>query len=272
MQASFLFTYRADAEGFRRRNLETVLVWLSTLASRAELEVIVIEQSSAPTLPRDGLDSFENVRVMHAFNNGPFNKSWGLNLASRVATTPWLFIADADIILPNDIEETLDLLARNVEVVKPFHRWIDLSVEETDALDDGVLPVDAINSNALADRRAIGEHLVLGGGLFAMQAKTFARLGGFDERFLGWGGEDDAMTLKIQRARPSVVALQGTALHLYHERNRTVMMGHADYATNVALLDEYRRLPDAPLYRMMEIQRQMAGNWQKYSPARLLEV
>jgi predicted glycosyltransferase involved in capsule biosynthesis len=272
VQASYLLTYRADDAGFRRRNLETILVWLSTLACREALEVIVVEQSPVPTLPRDGLDSFANVRVLHAFNAGPFNKSWGLNLASRVANASWFFLADADLMIATDIEETLDVLARGVDVVKPYHRVIDLTQAQTDALDDGTLPLDLIESDAPADRRAIGEHLVLGGGVIAMQARTFTRIGGFDERFIGWGGDDDAITLKIQRVRPSVVALQGAALHLYHPRDQAALMGHAHYTQNVALLDEYRQLPDAPLMRMLEIQKQMAANWKKYSPVELPKV
>jgi predicted glycosyltransferase involved in capsule biosynthesis len=266
VQASYLLTFRDDANGIRRRNLETVLTWLNTLPNREELEVIVIEQSRVPSL--DAADNmFHRVRVVHAFNAEYFNKSWGLNLATRHSTTPWLFFADSDMMLPSGIEETLDLLARGVEIVKPYSRLIDLTEQETDALDDGVLP-DAIITSAGGEsaRQAIGEHIVLAGGIFAIQSKTFAKLGGFDERFIGWGGEDNAMTLKIQRARPATVQLDALALHLFHPRDLPNARVNPQYQRNLALLEQYRHLSDAALFRMFEIQKQLAGNERKYSP------
>jgi N-terminal domain of galactosyltransferase len=263
-------TFRADDAGYRRRNLDTVLAWLSTLKIRDELQVVVLEQSQTSTLTQGSLDElFSGVQIVHAYNDGAFNKSWGLNVAARYAQAPLLFFADTDLIVPNDFEETLELLARGVEVVKPYNRLIDLSEAQTDALDDGVLPLAAMSGadvNTPTNRAHIGEHVSLGGGVFAIQARRFLQIGGFDERFLGWGGEDDAMTLKIQRVRPSTMVLDACALHLFHPRDQAALMSHAHYAQNKALLEPYRQLPDAQLTRMMEIQKQMGGNPHKYSP------
>jgi predicted glycosyltransferase involved in capsule biosynthesis len=272
VQASYLITFRDDATGVRRHNLETVLTWLNTLPVRAEIEVIVVEQSSVPTIDTTD-DMFRNVRVMHAFNAGAFSKSWGFNFAARCSTTPWLFFADADMLLPEGLEESLDLLARGVEVVKPYTRLLDLSESETNALDDGVLPaaINAPDSGAHA-RQAIGEHVVLAGGIFAIQSKTFAKLGGFDERFVGWGGEDNAMTLKIQRARPSTMQLDALGLHLFHPRDVSALRSNPQYQRNLSMLDQYRYLPDASLFRMFEIQKQLAGNPRKYSPPIDIEI
>ena len=190
MQASYLITYREDATEHRRRNLESVLAWLSTLPIRVELQVIVVEQSQTPSLHREADELFRDVTLVHTFNPGEFNKSWGLNIAARYATTPWLFFADADMMLPNGLDETLDMLARGVEVVKPYSRLIDLNENETLALDDGELPSALGEPDAGTQARAQdGEYVVLAGGIFAIQSKTFARMGGFDERFLGWAAK-----------------------------------------------------------------------------------
>jgi predicted glycosyltransferase involved in capsule biosynthesis len=271
-------TFRADDAGYRRRNLETVLAWLSTIKIRDDLQVIVVEQSQTPSLTRGSLDElFSGVQIVHAYNDRAFNKSWGLNVAARYSQAPCLFFADTDLMVPNDFEETLDMLARGVEVVKPYNRLIDLTDEQTHALDDGVLPLAAMNgtdANTPTDRAHIGEHVSLGGGIFAIQARRFMQLGGFDERFIGWGGEDDAMTLKIQRTRPSTMVLDACALHLFHPRDQVALMSHAHYAQNKALLEPYRKLPEAQLTRLMEIQKQMGGNPHKYSPnnAKMLAV
>jgi predicted glycosyltransferase involved in capsule biosynthesis len=269
VQASYIITFRADVEGYRRRNLETTLAWLSTLRSRNELQVIVIEQSRTPTINAADDELFQQVELLHAFSDRPFNKSWGLNIGARLAKTQCLFFADADMIIPTDIEETLELMARGVEVVKPYTKMIDLNAAQTEALDDGVLPEEALAGEQATDRAHKGEHLVLAGGIFATQSQRFARLGGFDERFVGWGGEDDAMTLKIQRVQASTMLLEGLALHLYHPRDQTALMNHAHYGPNTALLEQYRQLPETALLRMFEIQKQMIGNPRKYSPQSL---
>ena len=38
----------------------------------------------------------------------------------------------------------------------------------------------------------------MAGGIFIIQREFFARAGGFDERFTGWGGEDDDMSNRIK--------------------------------------------------------------------------
>ncbi len=267
MQASYIITYRADDAGYRRHNLETVLTWLSTLALRDELQVILVEQAATPSLNAAEDPLLERVELLHVYSEQAFNKSWGFNIGARLARTPWLIFADADMILPGGLDETLDVLARGVDVVKPYSRMIDLDAAQTEALDEGVLPQAALSGEQASGRAHIGEHVVLAGGVFAIQAARFGQIGGFDERFLGWGGEDDAMTLKIQRTRPSVVALDAPALHLYHPRDQAALMNHPQYAQNKALLSCYRDLPESPLFRMFEIQKQFAGNIHKYSPA-----
>lgn len=226
-----------------------------------------------PTLDAADDELFSNVRLVHAYNPGAFNKSWGLNVATRFARTPWLIFADADLMLPAGLDETLDLVARGIEVVKPYNRLLDLSENETRDLDHGVMPNAIIDPHAGGSgRKHLGEHIVLAGGIFAIQSGTYARLGGFDERFLGWGGEDNAMTLKIQRARPSVVQLDAAALHLFHPRDTDKLQSSPHYPSNLRLLETYRDFPENVLFRQFEIQRQSAGNLQKYAPQRLIET
>jgi predicted glycosyltransferase involved in capsule biosynthesis len=101
--------------------------------------------------------------------------------------------------------------------------------------------------------------------LFAIRRDAFVHLGGFDERFVGWGGEDDAMTIKVERARLSCVELdREVALHLHHPRPAEATFGHAHYAANRALLDDYARYDDATLARLAEVQWQLAGHARKY--------
>ena len=124
-----------------------------------------------------------------------------------------------------------------------------------------------IDVEARRDRDAIGERLVLCGGWFAMRRDAFTAIGAFDERFVGWGGEDDAMTMKVELARLSTCELDpGPALHLWHPRSHATTLGHAHYASNVALVADYARYDETTLARLFEVQRQIHGRRDKYVP------
>lgn len=122
-------------------------------------------------------------------------------------------------------------------------------------------------SGAAANREGIGEHIAYAGGAFLITRAAFVHVGGWDERFRGWGGEDDAMSYKIERARLSGIELdRRPALHLHHARSQATTFGHQHYASNCALLESYRELDDRQLARFAEVQMQLIGHREKYRP------
>jgi predicted glycosyltransferase involved in capsule biosynthesis len=107
--------------------------------------------------------------------------------------------------------------------------------------------------------------VVFAGGLFLIQRELLLRLGGFDERFRGWGGEDNAMTRKLKRARIQAWQSVGPpALHLWHPYSFETTYGSPHYADNRRLLDEYKGYSDAEFTRLCEAQRRLMGNPDKY--------
>ena len=264
MGASCILTYRGEAgdgDGARRRNLDAVL---ARLARSPAIEVIVVEQDDLPRL--SGTLPHPAVRRVFAHNRGPFNKGWGFNVGARHASGGELAFCDADVLIGASLDKALQLCARDYAMAKPYVRLIDLSRADTLALRAGTLPSVTADPRH-AGREAIGEALPLCGGLFAIRRTAFAHLGGFDERFVGWGGEDDAMTIKVERARLSCVELDDEpALHLWHPRPRARTTGQPHYAQNVALLAAYRSYADAEMSRLAEVQWQVCGNVRKYQP------
>ena len=67
-----------------------MLRWLERLPL---LEVIVFEQDSVPRV--DSKPASINRRMLFGYNAGPFNKSWGFNVAARQTARPILVFADA---------------------------------------------------------------------------------------------------------------------------------------------------------------------------------
>jgi glycosyltransferase involved in cell wall biosynthesis len=264
MTATIILTYREGNTPERRANLMATLQWL---AATPEFETIVVEQDTLPRLK--GPLPHPRCKILYAYNPGPFNKSWGLNVGARVADSPVLVFGDADLIVPGMLAKSVQHCLGGATLVKPYRRLVDLYADESRLVRNQPLaPPQHSDPAKAADRKAQGEHLVLCGGMFALRRDAFWFLGGWDERFVGWGGEDDAFTYKLQRARvPTFEFDEVPALHLWHPRAAPGLEGqHEHYANNCALVERYRRYTDAELLRLAEVQSQIVGYREKYRP------
>jgi N-terminal domain of galactosyltransferase len=259
---SYIITYRATDDPARRANLEAVLAWLTL---QTLTEVILVEQDVAPTL--GNLASFPNLRSLFAYNPGPFNKSWGFNVGARASKGSLLAFGDADV-LCRGLPAGVAAVRSGAPVVRPFSKALDLDEADSNILraDLSCLGDPSFGAGAI-DRSETGESLPLCGGLVLFQRQFLARLGGWDERFLGWGGEDDAMDIKVQRSGARGVVLKGSpGFHLAHRRAVTSIDSDPLYRNNLALLQQLRQIPDENLRRMCEVTAQLAGNPNMHRP------
>ncbi|TXI82047.1 MAG: glycosyltransferase [Cupriavidus sp.] len=262
MQATIMMTYRAGATPDRYLNL---LSTLQRLAQHPNHEVIVVEQDVLPTISE--CLPHPNCRVLFAYNPGPFNKAWGLNIAVRAAKFPLFVFTDADLLPPAKLDQYISSFQSGYAFIKPYRRVIDLTPEQTLAARAGTLDLASLQSMP-QDRSGIGEHLVLCGGMFMIRHNAFTHVGGWDERFVGWGGEDDALSYTVQRARLSTLEYdEQPALHLWHPRSTTALGEDPNYLNNCRLNARYRLYNDAELKRWSEVNRQVMGHSKKYEPA-----
>lgn len=259
--AAYVLTYRGNNDPHRRANLDAVLDWLAPMT---QIEVVVVEQDVLPTLPREL--PHPRCRVVFAYNPGPFNKSWGLNVGFRLTQSALLGFGDADIITGETLPRAYQLLGQGMQAAKPYRRLIDLSPEETRLVLDGAVDqVPHRSETGGRNREDIGERIVFAGGSFVIRREAFVALGGWDERFRGWGGEDDALSYRIERSGLACTEIDiGPALHLWHPRAAT--FGQPYYEDNLRLLDEYPKYADAQLSRLAQVQMQLIGNIGKYRP------
>ena len=259
---SYIITYRASDDPARRANLDAVLAWLKlqTLA-----DVIVIEQDVAPTL--GDLASFPGLRTLFAYNPGPFNKSWGFNVGVRAGKGSLLAFGDADV-LCRSLPAAVAAARSGAPVVRAFSKAVDLDEDDSDALRSDP-PASAILASA-RPRPTVGESgeiVPLCGGVVLFQRQFLARLGGWDERFLGWGGEDDAMDIKVERSGARGAMVKGSpGFHLAHRRAGGTIAASPHYRNNLALLQQLRAMPDDALRRMCEVTAQLAGNPDMHRP------
>jgi hypothetical protein len=78
---------------------------------------------------------------------------------------------------------------------------------------------------------------------------------------LGWGGEDEAMDIKVERSGARGAMVKGSpGFHLAHRRASGAIAANAHYRNNLALLQQLRATPNDALRRMCEVTAQLAGN------------
>ena len=255
MRATCIITFRSTSAA-RVRNLNYVLRWLEGIH---DVETVVVEQDAHPTL--NAIDAPARCRVLFARNTGRFNKSWGFNLGFQAANSDVLVFADADLLVNHQqLSDALDACARASDVVRPWSDIVDLTEGETASLMAGSLDAASVS---WPDRRGPsrgGEQPPLCGGLYVIRREVYARLGGQDERFRGWGGEDDAMSIKVASLCSRIaVARNSVAFHLHHPRHASLPIDDRDYRNNVALLEEYRTLSRDALAQLCAAQQRTMG-------------
>ena len=253
---SYLITYRCSDDPLRRANLQSVLRWA---LAQPVCEIIVVEQDVAPTLADMPPD--ERLRIEFAYNPGPFNKAWGWNVAARRARGNCLAFGDADTVC-GSLETAVAACRAGMPVVRAFRGLIDLDDERSQELrdDPSALRDPSLAHDLPPDRTGAGERLPVCCGVVVFQSPVFALVGGWDERFLGWGGEDDAMDIKLQRAgiTPQVLDRRD-GFHLHHRRANGGIEADPHYRMNLLLLEQLRSLPETELKRLCDVGWQLAG-------------
>lgn len=135
--------------------------------------------------------------------------------AARATGDVWV-ICDADLLIsPQAVTQAVSQ-ATDANWVVPAHNIYRLTPEATaDHL--GTPPEDHQLPPRTPDRHLKSYVLVPGGGCLILTTDTYRRSGGFDPRFIGWGGEDRALghALETIAGEPTRIDT-GEAWHLWH--------------------------------------------------------
>ena len=209
----------SDRDGAGRiRNLMACLLALrdQTMPS-SQYRVTVVEFDDRPRW-RGRIEPLVDHYV-HVTGHGLFNKSWTFNAGVRhtLGAARTLCLLDADILVDRGF------LARNhARFAEHGH---DAHLPHTE-----MLSLDAPASDHLIEERCGrgSADVPLGGarGLLLRDVpgaclwitpELYERVGGFDERYRGWGGEDEDMLYRVASAG-SVLQFDDVFVHLAHRR------------------------------------------------------
>jgi len=242
--------FRDREPGGRSRNL---LACLRSLADqdlpRDQYRVTVVETDDAPR----GADLVAGLadRYLFGCNPGVFSKSWAVNLGLRDGAVPGAeagltCVLDADILIERTfVRINAARFAAGHDAHLPYLHMYSLDGPSSDRAirarlglgrgprTSGAATVDPAGLRGLLLRDTPGA---------CLWARTAAlcRIGGFDERFEGWGGEDDDVVFRL-RENCELVRFGDQLLHLSHPR--PVMLRDDGALFNAHLADAYRTEP-----------------------------
>jgi predicted glycosyltransferase involved in capsule biosynthesis len=145
-----------------------------------------------------------------------FSRSQGMNKAARQATRDIFVIADGDIFYdPTILIDAAKLLKQHAWVI-PFHhqKIINLSESSTKRILKSTpsWPVKAEIKDYTVEKRDMN----FAGKINVIHRKTYEKVGGFDERFVGYGWEDNAFQNAVSTLCGPHKRLDRKLYHLWH--------------------------------------------------------
>ncbi|RSD16415.1 galactosyltransferase-related protein [Amycolatopsis eburnea] len=209
----------SDRDGAGRiRNLMACLLALRDQTMPAsDYRVTVVEFDEKPRW-RDRIEPLAD-HYLHVTGHGLFNKSWTVNAGVRhtLGAARTLCLLDADILVDRDF-----LRRNHARFAEHGH---DAHLPHTE-----MLSLDAQSSDRLIEDRCGGRRpevplagargLLLRdvpGACLWLTPELFAEVGGLDERYRGWGGEDEDMLYRVATAG-TAVQFDDVFVHLAHRR------------------------------------------------------
>lgn len=150
--------------------------------------------------------TFPDWPVTVADSTGGWSKPRALNQTIDGIDCDMLVVADADVFID---PARLARAVRQAGWCVPHHQTIRLDRDATQTVYAGGQPDPA---------RTVKKpyRSVAGGGMFTISRDGWDAAGGFDERFTGWGCEDQAFAVAADRLHRPHVRLRGPLWHLYH--------------------------------------------------------
>lgn len=193
-------------------------------------EVIVVEENPAPlheAICREG----ERYVFVRREGSAPYCKSRMLNHGCRAARGKIVVLHDADIVVPcGYLAAIRDRLGAGYEAIRPLRFLFCLDEENTRLF--------MARGEATAVKRVTDIMQNFPGGSTALTREAFEAIGGMDERFTEWGGEDLEFLDRLNTLR----AFKGgfmPAIHLWHQP----AMQKAANTRNRELADSIRSEP-----------------------------
>lgn len=249
MKFSYIICYRHNEE--RYNNLLRVLDWLNQFE---DIEVLIVEQDVEEKLNIDDSKYTFEFKKYFTFSKLPFERSWAFNVGLLNSLSDIIVFGDCDLIMDrNEFVQSINMTSE-FDCISPYKSVLDLEPDESK------LDIDDWSKIKRPGRgEADNQTINITGGIVIYKKESILKIGGWDENFIGWGGEDDWQTRKTQMFLKSL-EMPYRCYHLFHQRVRPDMRF---YQRTLNILNQLFRLNPDQVKRYIE-QNKKIGNIKKY--------
>jgi predicted glycosyltransferase involved in capsule biosynthesis len=203
----------------REAHLQTQLLWWNQQSDLANLcEILLIELSEKPSAWIADAIQDSNFRYLHLPCSGTFHKTKALNLGLANAQGSWIVAYDVDLLpIGNTLSQHWQMAQSARSLLISGYRLMAATetIEVTQM--DAAIAIAAIAPEDMPT--ALWKHLTHGerfGVLPFFQRQILEQIGGWDEGFIGWGGEDQDL-IERYNGYPLCRCPELVYLHLQHE-------------------------------------------------------
>ena len=228
MKSPYSFTYII---GYRHKpdrinNLRKTLDWINSFSN---VEVLLIEQDKHSKIEE------LNLKCKHIFikSEMPYNRSWSFNVGLKYSQSNIIVFGDSDLIMkPDDFIKGLKSL-ENYDMISPYHSVIDLTPEESNLNFNNIIEINRPGRGEVDNQK-----INISGGISMFRKEAIEKIAGWNEQFIGWGGEDDFQTIKVKKLL-KWSELEAKCYHFWHQREQPDM---TYYKRTLQLLSQAHKL------------------------------
>jgi len=210
----------------RLNNLDLVVNYLQ---NNITSNIIICEQDTEPSL-----EGRYKCNYMYVKMGNNFNKSKSVNKAAKTVNTPVLAIYDTDALVTASqlAKATSVILDKKAQVMYPYDgRFYDVPKNYHSTLKNtGDLNVVNLNECKLFNSGSVG-------GIVLFDKEIFLKYGGANEKFEGWGYEDNELYVRFQKVGCLIGRTTKPLLHLTHERIKPAFYDRSLEGKNKDVMD-----------------------------------
>jgi len=191
--------------------LDLLLSTLRSLAAQKQvaLECIVVEQDSKPTVVTR-LPNWVNYVFQEVAPEFQYNRASAFNLGARLAKGSILLLHDNDMIVAEDYcKEIVELVREGYEALNTKRYIFYLNKQDSQRVTQSTKELKDVTPIYIVQNLEAG-------GSMAITRKAYFRIGGMDEDFIGWGGEDNEFWQRCSTLRRWIWGFS-PVIHLWHK-------------------------------------------------------
>jgi predicted glycosyltransferase involved in capsule biosynthesis len=172
-------------------------------------------------------------------DDGPFRRAQAINRAAACTDADVFAVIDADVVADaQQVRQAAKMARETRRVVFAFTQYYALNIATTAAVLEGRADLLARTDDRRRGARWWTDRHE--SSIVVIPRTVWDTVGGFDERFVGWGQEDVAFAHSARLLTGEPERVDGPVYHLWHRRSSERSRKLENWRRNQALGERYR--------------------------------